>query len=52
MTEVEQDMLAVLRARVEEKRVLKRHVREIVEGRPLDASGEDDEEREPPRPAA
>ena len=52
MSDVEQDMLAVLRARVEENRELKRLVRETVEGRPLDAAREDEDEREPPGPAA
>ena len=51
MNEVEQDMLAVLRARVEEKRELKRLVREAAKG-PVDAPREDDEEQEPSRPAA
>jgi hypothetical protein len=51
MNEVEQDMLAVLRTRVEEKNRELKLGREAAEGA-LDVSREDDEEPELPRPAA
>jgi hypothetical protein len=52
MTNMEQDVLDALRARVEENRELKRIVREAADARQLDAFGENREQQEAPTPAA
>jgi len=52
MTNMEQDVLDALRARVEENRELKRIVREAADARQLDAFAENREQQEAPTPAA